>query len=251
MSKYSAPALEKGLDIIEYLSSKGTPQNQAEIAQGINKSPNEIYRMLAVLEMRGFLKKFNSGKYAISLKLYHLSHRHSPIDGLLKASKTLMEDLSNRTKQSCHMGILYNSQLMIISHTQSPGPVSLSIEEGSLFPLTKTTSGRVILAYMDQQDCKNILKKDGYYKGLSKKEKDAFTDRLNRIKKQGYELKNSDLTHGVTDIGVPVGHATSGLFSVLTISSLTSINKKEESGEFLLSCLKETSKLIEEAIQLT
>ena len=65
MSKYSAPALEKGLDIIEYLSYKAIPQTQTEIAIGVSKSANEIYRMLAVLENRGYLVRSNSGKYSI------------------------------------------------------------------------------------------------------------------------------------------------------------------------------------------
>jgi DNA-binding IclR family transcriptional regulator len=250
MNKYSAPALEKGLDILEYLSQEGTPQSQSEIAQGINKTPNEIYRMLAVLEMRGFLIKSDTGRYSISLKLYHLSHRHSPIDGLLKISKSFMEDLSNKTKQSCHMGILYNGQLMIISQTQSPGPVSLSIEEGSLFPLLKTTSGRVILANMDKKQRQEALKKNELYIALNKTEQQQLHTHLDKINKSGYELKNSEITMGVTDIGVPIGRTESGIFSVLAISSLTSINKKNEAGESLIESLMDTAKLINDALKI-
>lgn len=250
MNKYSAPALEKGLDILEYLSQEGTPQSQTEIAQGINKTANEIYRMLAVLELRGFLIKSETGRYSISLKLYHLSHRHSPIDGLLKVAKSFMEDLSNQTKQSCHMGIMYNNQLMIISQTQSPGPVSLSIEEGSLFPLLKTTSGRVILANMDDDQQNSILSKDEDYLKFSKTEKNQFHALLSKIKKSGYELKNSEITLGVTDIAVPIGKTESGVFSVLAISSLTSINKKNEAGEHLIESLIQTATQINNALKI-
>ncbi len=250
MSKYSAPALEKGLQILEYLSHKAIPQSQIEIAQGIGKSPNEIYRMLTVLEQKDYLIKSTSGKYSISLKLYHLSHRHSPINGLLKIAKPYMEELANKTKQSCHMGILYNGQLMIISQIQSPGPVSLSIEEGSLFPLIKTTSGRVILAFTETKKQKDILSKDSLFKTMSSKEKETFFARLETIKTRGYELKNSDLTMGVTDIGIPIDMPNSNIFSVLTISSLTSIDQENEAGEFLIQSLKETSNLINTALKI-
>ncbi|KAA1246399.1 IclR family transcriptional regulator [Aquimarina sp. RZ0] len=250
MNKYPAPALEKGLDILEYLSNKGVPQSQVEIAQGLNKSANEIYRMLACLEYRGYIIKSTSGKYSLSLKLYHLSHRHSPIDGLLKVAKPIMEDLANKTKQSCHMGILYSGQLMVISQVQSPGPVSLSIEEGSLFPLTKTTSGRVLLAFMETDELEKILQTNPEFNALSKKEQVNFRTNLKSIEKNGYELKKSDLTIGVTDIAVPIGHTNSGIFSVLAISSLESINQKQKTGDFLIKCLKETAISINTSIKL-
>lgn len=250
MSKYSAPALEKGLDIIEYLSHKAIPQTQTEIATGVSKSPNEIYRMLAVLENRGYLIRSASGKYSISLKLYHISHRHSPVDGLLKVAKPIMEELSNKTKQSCHMGILYNRKLMIISQTKSPGPVTLSIEEGSLFPLIKTTSGRVILAFLDETQRDKILKKDTDYIALNNADKHEFLKRLNTIKKLGYELKNSEITMGVTDVGVPVGKTVNGVFSVLTVSSLTSVHQENEAGEFLIESVKEAALAIDKAMKL-
>ena len=43
---YSAPALEKGLDIIELLSDTKSGLSQAEIAKKLNRTVNEIYRML-------------------------------------------------------------------------------------------------------------------------------------------------------------------------------------------------------------
>ena len=49
---YSAPALDKGLDILELLSSSDNGLTQAEIASRLNKSVNEIYRMLSTLRHR-------------------------------------------------------------------------------------------------------------------------------------------------------------------------------------------------------
>lgn len=240
-NKYLAPALDKGLDILEYLSMTAIPQTQMEIANGLDKSPNEIYRMLVCLEQRGYLlKNIGSGKYALSLKLYQLSHRHSPVDGLVKSAKPFMEKLSNETKQSCHLGVLYHGQLMIVSQMRSPGPVSLSIEEGSMFPLIKTTSGRVVLAYLDEARKKQILDEDADFKKMSKTEKVELLNRLKQVKERGYELDQSEITLGVSDIAAPVGNIESGIFAVLAISSLTSISRKFDSGENLINTTVET-----------
>ena len=58
LQKYSAPALEKGLDILELLSlCSGGGLSQSEIAEGLGRSKNEIFRMMVVLEERGYIKR--------------------------------------------------------------------------------------------------------------------------------------------------------------------------------------------------
>ncbi|MGB5436146.1 MAG: helix-turn-helix domain-containing protein, partial [Maribacter sp.] len=129
-TKYNAPALDKGLDILEHLSDVGVPLSQAEIAQGIDRTPSEIYRMLICLEERGYLLRgSNAGKYRLSLKMYSLSHRHTPFDELKRVAHYPMQELSETTRQSCHLSILDNDRLLIIAQTRSPSAVSLSIEE--------------------------------------------------------------------------------------------------------------------------
>ncbi|MDO6761313.1 IclR family transcriptional regulator [Tamlana sp. 2_MG-2023] len=249
MSKYVAPALDKGLDILEYLSEIKIPQSQGEIAQGLNKSPNELYRMLVCLEQRGYLiKSLSSGKYALSLKLYQLSHRHSPIDGLLKSAKPVIEELANVTNQSCHLSMIYQGKLMVVSQMRSPGPVSLSIEEGSLFPLTKTASGRVLMAFLDSEKTQRLLEDDAEFSTLSKKDQKAFLLQLDSIKTNGHEISQSDLTMGVTDIAVPVGNPDLVTYCALAISSLTSINEKNKSGAVFIDKLLEASNTIKSLI---
>ncbi|HYH56504.1 MAG TPA: helix-turn-helix domain-containing protein, partial [Anseongella sp.] len=158
-TKYQAPALDKGLDIMEYLSLKAKPLSQTDIAAGIGKKPNEIYRMLVCLESRGYLiREEVSGKYKLSLKLYHLSHRHSPVDEVRRAAQHPMDELASTIHQSCHLGVLYLEQLMVISQSRSPGPIALSVEEGRLFPLLMTTSGRVLLAFMQEEERLRLLR---------------------------------------------------------------------------------------------
>ena len=54
MAQYHAPALDKGLDILEILSANVASQSPVEIASGINRSSNEIYRMLMLASLENF-----------------------------------------------------------------------------------------------------------------------------------------------------------------------------------------------------
>ncbi|WP_075342999.1 IclR family transcriptional regulator [Tenacibaculum agarivorans] len=251
MSKYNAPALDKGLDILEYLSHKAIPQSQVEIAKGIERNPNEFYRMLVSLEERGYIAKDpSSGKFSLTLKLFQLSHSHSPIDGLLNAAKPIMEKLSHATNQSCHLSIIKDHKLMVISQTKSPGPVSLSIEEGSLFPLIKTASGKLILSFLSAKKRDQILKKDSHFLDFSKEEKQKFLAQLSTIKTDGFILQQSDLNLGVTDLSVPIGNPKTGLFGALAISSLINVSKEQDSSDFMIEEILKASSSINQAIGL-
>ena len=243
MSKYKAPALEKGLDILEYLSERAIPQTQAEISQGLDKSPNEIYRMLACLEDRKYINKTTIGQYSLSMKMYQLSHRHSPVEGLVRSAKQHMDDLANRTKQSCHLSVLHYGELLIISQSESPGAVSLSIKVGSLFPLLQTSSGKVLLAFENEEKRNHIIETSNYYSEQDENYRIDFLKDINAIKKNGYHLSSSELTVGVTDISVPVIGLNKDIMCVLAISSLNPITRKQDNN-ILIKELKQTANKI-------
>ena len=252
-TKYQAPALEKGLDILEYLSSQSVPVSQTEIAASLSKSSNEIYRMLVCLEDRGFIIRDQvSSKYKLSLKLYHLSHRHSPVDELRNASIYLMEELSNEVREACHLSIIFHDKVIVILHTRSPQPITLSIEEGNLFPVAQTASGKVLLTYMNKEQSDNILKKDKDYISFSTTQKQEFKKTLSEIKKKGYYIKESDYADGIIDITVPIGDEHTGVNACLTISRLHAKNEKHgEKDEVIIKAMIAYSKKIQNRIGLS
>ncbi|MEJ6981395.1 IclR family transcriptional regulator [Pedobacter sp. P351] len=249
-NKYQAPALDKGLDILEYLSSQSIPLSQTEIAAGINRNSNEIYRMLMSLESRGYvLRDEISGKYRLTLKLYHLSHRHSPVDELCKAAQHPLEELAQSVRQSCHLSILYLNQVMVVLHAKSPEPIALSIEEGNLFPLPLTASGKVLLAFMPAPERNSILKTDKIYKNYIEDQKDLFAQSLEQIQQNGHYIKTSELAEGVTDISVPVGLTPAGIIACLTVSRLTTLTiKKGVVNVDILAAAIKCAKLIQKRV---
>lgn len=243
-TRYHAPALEKGLDILEYISLEAKPLSQSEIALGIDKNPNEIYRMLICLEQRGYLiRDASSGKYRPSLKMYNLSHRHSPIDELRRVSRYPMDELSESIRQSCHLSALFHDKLIVISQSRSPGPIALSIEEGSLFPLMKTASGKVLLAFLSDSDRLGILNKNEGFKSYSSRKQQKFLSSLKEIAAAGHYVTPSDLATGVVDIAVPIGNGRDALAS-LTVSILSMQLDGTVTHEEILSAAKQTARKI-------
>src|SRR5689334_16383793 len=54
---YSAPALEKGLDILELLAEERLPLTMRQIGDRLGRSKNELFRMIMVLLSRGYIAR--------------------------------------------------------------------------------------------------------------------------------------------------------------------------------------------------
>ena len=72
--KYTAPALDKGLDILEVLADADAGLTQAEVARQLGRSVGEIFRMLVVLRRRGLVVlNERSDLYTLTTGLFELA----------------------------------------------------------------------------------------------------------------------------------------------------------------------------------
>jgi DNA-binding IclR family transcriptional regulator len=216
---YSAPALEKGLDIIEHLAQQPMPVSLADIARALGRTSSEIFRMLALLERRGYVRRTpESGRYELSLRLYLLGRAHNPFGHLLSAAQSPMQSLTERTQESCHLGIIRDGRLHLIARAEAPKPIRLTIEAGAAFDVGSTSSGRLIASMLGdaERDLRGI---------------EAPPDAA-RIRRQGFIIEPSHVLEGVENISLPV--VLPGDVAAITIARIMGRHSKG-SGERLLA----------------
>lgn len=204
-AQYSAPALEKGLDIIELLSASENGLTQGEIARALNRSSNEIYRMLTTLVRRRYiLRPKKNDKYVLSLRLFSLSHGYPPLNRLINFSVPLMEKVAKEVWQSCHMVMENNGDFVVVCSVDSPGYWGLGIRVGSVIGLWNTGSGRVLTAFRPIFEIKEIIDRHKVVTGEPVVDLDTFLEELSLIRKQGYDLRESNTVSGVTNMSFPI-----------------------------------------------
>lgn len=204
-ARYSAPALEKGLDIIELLSAEPHGLSMQDIARKLERSPNELYRMLDVMVRRGYLARQPDASYVLTLRLFELAHLHPPVDRLLACSMPHMQELARDTGQSNHLCVHHDARLVVLARAESPEPMSYSVRQGAHFPFhDDRVSARVITAFQQGARREQFL---GDLVG-SGRNRDArrrnLDKRLEAIRKRGYDEGPSDTVSGVVDICFPI-----------------------------------------------
>ncbi|EWH11956.1 IclR family transcriptional regulator [Catenovulum agarivorans DS-2] len=245
--KYSAPALEKGLDILELLSKDNSVLNKVSVAERLGRSSAEIYRMLLVLEERGYIEKDEEAEgYRISRKLLQLGTEQEPIKELLEFSAPIMRNLCLETTMSCHIAVQSNEQLVVISRSEAPSVLSYSVRVGYRKPLIETASGRVLFAYQESVIKERWL--DMFSKENSEDEIKSFIADSKKIAKQGYWKGPSSFVEGVTDLSAPI---LDGDTAIATLSVPHIQRRPEEvSVKKCIELLQSASEKISKAITL-
>lgn len=214
--KYRAPALEKGLDIIELLADHGEGLTQGEVAKALERSPSEIYRMLSTLVRRGYVIRSLSGdRYSLSLKMFSISQRHPPIGRVIESALPRMRAITRKAWQSCHMAMESNGDIVIVASAESPGNWGLALKNGTVVGLWNTGSGRVLAAFRSDEEVENLIEQHRPAAGEPALNRAEFIDHIARIRKVGFEKMPSATAVGVTNVAFPIfgpsGHAAAVL----------------------------------------
>ena len=202
--KYRAPALEKGLDIIELLSDHSQGLSQVEIAKALGRSPNEIYRMLTVLVRRGYIVKSQGERYELSMKLFVVAHRHPPLRRLVEQATPLMREATLQAQQSAHMGVYDRGEFIINAVVESPVAWGLAMRVGAVVGLYNTGTGRILAAFSSLERLNDMIAQHKRVPGEPTMDREAFETVLERIRQQGYEEMPSGTTLGVTNLAFPI-----------------------------------------------
>lgn len=212
--RYRAPALDKGLDILELLARTADGLSQAEIAKALDRTPNEIYRMLDRLVRRDYVRRTPEDRYAVSLKLFELAHARPPMHRLVSQATPVLRRFALNAEQACHLVVRDRNILVVIAQVDSPGYWNVSIRVGSRISLVNTGSGHVFLAFATPEERTLMLEEQDL--GSPEKMPKGLEARLVGVREQGYENMPSAQTSGVFNLSVPIFGPLGTVIAVLT-----------------------------------
>lgn len=217
--KYTAPALEKGLDIIEFMARSTEPKNVNEIALGLNRSRGELFRMISVLQRRGILEKTRDGDhFFITDKLFSLRRQQSFATQITTIAVSRMEAFSAATGQSCHLAVRSGGEIVVILKVEHPDNLNVSVPIGHRRSLVDSPSGQCILAFSDQPAIDAALGK--VKPKLSKAAERSLRDHLDEIRKAGHSTIEDGFALGIRGISAPIIDQTTGGCSVALTTTL-------------------------------
>jgi DNA-binding IclR family transcriptional regulator len=199
---YAAPALEKGLDILEILCESEKPLSQKDIAHSLGRSVGEIYRMISCLVRRNYVAQVDDTSYAITTKLFELSHINPPTHRLIFEATPIMQRLATELDQSCHLTIYSQGKQVVLCKIDTPSGMGFSVRAGAELDVTVSASGRVLLAFQDEETRKQRLEEVNLRR--PDQADPQIEQVLDSIRASGYEAIPSVQVRGLYAVAFPV-----------------------------------------------
>lgn len=203
-SGYSAPALEKGLDILELLAVTGTPLTMRQVAERLGRSKNEIFRMVHVLIERGYIaRESGSEGLALTNKLFSLGMQTPRARDLVTVAAPIVERLAGEIRQSVHLVVANRGETVIIAAASGGADMNFSLKLGYRRPLVDAHSGLLIMAFQPKATRERMIAES---LALMRRDIDPLTveAELDALRREGSIIRESRDLVGITDIACPV-----------------------------------------------
>jgi DNA-binding IclR family transcriptional regulator len=239
--KYRAPALDKGLDILELLAGAKRPLSIAEISEGVGRSRGEIFRMLQVLEERDYIARGEGDAgYSVTPRLFRLGMEQPPVKTPIEAALPIMHRLADTSGQACHLVVPSGEQIVVVARVDPPGEVALVVRVGHRRPMSRSTSGHVLLAFQEEQVRERWLDLIVRYEPDLDRKK--LTKLLTQLRTRGYASEPSNVVDAVTDLSAPIMQHGSALCA-LTIPYIEQQNAAQTMDDVIAALLRATAEI--------
>jgi len=245
-ARYTTPALEKGLDILELFASTSEELSKREVARRLGRTVSEIFRMLVCLEERGYLAQSpGEDRLRLTLKLFKLALEHPPVKRLTEKAIPVMHDLALKTNQSCHLGVLDGGQVIILAQVDAPTSTGFYVKAGSSVDLMEAATGHVILAHQRPEIRDRAILE---WQRDTKKELPSDLEwHLANIRQQGFEERESYQVSGVMNISFPIFDDQGYAIAALSVPFLKRI-KDQTTSDDVRSHLRQASQQISQEV---
>jgi DNA-binding IclR family transcriptional regulator len=201
---YSAPALTKGLEVLELLAEARAPLTMKAIAEGLGRSKNEIFRMLVALQERGYLERNpETDAFSLTDRLFRLGLNTPQSQDLITAAMPELSALAQESQQSPHLVVLNHGQTVVTAAVPGGVDMSFTLRLGYGRLATDSTSGQVILAFQNDHTARAIMR-ECQARSDRMFDLDALATNMSTIRAKGYDLRESRDFVGITDICCPI-----------------------------------------------
>lgn len=232
--RYRAPALEKGLDVLELLAAQSEAMTLSAIVKQLGRSHGELFRMVQVLEHRGYIEQEAGGEgYRLTDRLFSLGMQQPHMRTLLEIALPVMRQLADSVAQSCHLAVHSLGDIVVVARVESAELQGFSVRIGYRRPLPKTASGAVLYAFQpnDVRRRWEAL----FSPRLKSKELDAFRAQADSILKRKMTMTPSKFVVGVTDLSAPVmrGGLAAAALTVPFLKKLQTSTSQKQTAELV------------------
>jgi len=219
-SNYIIQSVSHALDVLEEFKGDAIELGVTELSKKLKLHKNNIFRLLATLEARGYIEQNKSTEnYRLGLKSLELGQTFVRQMGLLRQARPTLERLASSANETTYLAVMRNGDVIYLDVVEANKTVRVASRVGLRLPVHCTAVGKVLIASDSEEEIKKRLP-DHLEKRTPRTITDqkALVDHLLKVTKQGYAVDDEEFEEGVRCIAAPVRDYTGNVVAALSIS---------------------------------
>ncbi len=221
---YAAPAVDRVLDIVEFLLDKSRPYGVSELSRQLRISTNSVFRICKRLEGRGYLAWDEPGRgYRLGTGFFRVGVRLMPRFTLRDRARPHLERLCVRTEQTASIHIPDRDRVLVLDVAAPNADAYFNLVAGSRFYYHCNAMGKCILAHLPEAETRAVL--SSRLPALTPRtitSLDRLRDELATVRRTGLGYDRQEYTTGAFCIGAPVFGVDRGVLAGVGITGLYS-----------------------------
>jgi IclR family transcriptional regulator, KDG regulon repressor len=244
---YSAPAVDRTLDIIEFMALHPRPYGATELSRCLNIPLNSVFRILKRLTDREYtIQDPLSSGYQLSTKVFSLGMSLYTRFELRQRARPHIEWLSRETEETCQLQVPHGDTMLVLDTVSPEVSYYLRIVPGALVHYHPNAYGKVVLAFLPEEEVKRILQPR--LPSLTPNTivlRTELMKQLEEVRSTGLGYDNEEYNEGIRCIGAPVFNVEGKVAAGLGVSGLVSTFRAGRQAIFeqlVLECAYRVSK---------
>ena len=217
---YTIQAIERATSILRVLLSNpgGLSLDELSLRTGLHRATT--YRILMNLVQEGFVERDHSTTYKLGPLCIQLGG--ASLRGLSwkDIAEPIMNEITEQTQESVYLWVRNRWEVVCIASSPSPHAIQHYGYVGQTFPLCAGESGRLIMAYLSEEEAQSCLT-DGLstlprFPGTITEE-DALLKDLEGIRKKGYCVSKMEVSHDGVGISAPIKDYRGSIIAAISL----------------------------------
>ena len=218
-SNYIIQAVANALDVLEQFHTDAE-LGVTELSKRLTLHKNNIFRILATLESRGYIEQNRSTEnYRLGTQCLQLGQTYIQHMGLLQQAKPVMLDVVQACRETAYVTVMRQGKVVPIDMVEPDQAVRIVSHIGESLPLHCTAVGKVHLAFETGEEAQRSLPAS-----LDVHTEQTITDhgtlklQLSEVFQNGYAIENGEHLADVQTVAVPIRDYTRTVVGSLAVS---------------------------------
>jgi IclR family pca regulon transcriptional regulator len=213
-------SLARGLIVIQAFTQQAPQMTISQLSIKTGLSRAAVRRCLYTLTKLGFAGAEDGSRYSLRPRMLTLSHTYTTSNTLSSAAQPILERMSAALRESFSVATLDGEDIVYIARTQVNRIMAVDLHIGSRLPAYCTSMGRILLAYLPNEQLEQYLAKVDLVphttRTITSVEKLRLA--LRNIRRNGYAICDQEYEVGLRSIAVPVYSSSGRVVATLNLS---------------------------------